>query len=89
MSTTTKGKLLLNPLSPRYVRMKNSSLIKHFRDSSIIDPIELEKEGKAFLVDSDVDRADEQAVIQYLKEKYKSDKIAVVEMHYMSGTMDF
>ncbi|MCL4271553.1 MAG: hypothetical protein KJZ72_18490, partial [Anaerolineales bacterium] len=46
VSTTTKGKLLLNPLSPRYVRMKNSSLIKHFRDSSIIDPIELEKEGK-------------------------------------------
>jgi hypothetical protein len=89
ISTASKGRLLLNPLSPRYVRMKDSSLIKHFTEGSIIDPIELEDEGKAFLVDSDVNRADEQAVLQYLKEKYKTNKVAVVEMHYMSGTIDF
>ncbi len=89
VSTASKGKLLLNPLSPRYTRMKNSSLINHFIDGSIIDPMKLDKEEQAFLVDSDVNRAEEQAVLQYLKEKYKTDKIAVVTMHYMSGTMDF
>ena len=89
VSTTSKGKLLLNPLSPRYEKIKNSSLIKHFKEGSVIDPIENEKQGQALLVDSDVNRANEQAVLQYLKEKYKTENIAVITMHYLSGTMDF
>jgi len=89
VSTESKGKLLINPLSPRYLQMKNSSLLKYFRETSIVDPIKLDKERQAFLVDGDVDRADEQAILQYLKEKYNSDKIAIDTTYYLSGTIDF
>jgi hypothetical protein len=88
VSTQSEGKLLINSLSPRYSQMKNSSLLKHFREASVVDPINLEKEGRAFLVDSDVDRADEEGVLQYLKGKYNSDKIVIDTMHYLSGTID-
>jgi hypothetical protein len=89
VSTMSMGKLLLNPLSPRYEKMKSSSLIGHFKEGSVIDPILIEKDGLAFLVDSNVNRSDEAAVLQYLKEKHNIDKMIVMNMHYMSGTMDF
>ncbi len=89
VSTTSKGKLLLNPLSPRYEKIKNSSLIKHFQEGSVTDPILFEKAGQAFLVDSNVNRSEESAILQYLKGKYQINKIVVMNMHYMSGTMDF
>lgn len=88
VSTESKGKLLLNPLSPRYKTMKSSSLIEHFKEGSVIDPIEIEKQGQAFLVDSGINRDDEQAVLEYLQQKHKIEKIAVINMHYLSGTMD-
>ena len=86
VSTETKPKLLLNPLSPRYEHMKNSSLPKHL-GKAVVDPIELEKEGKAYFVDSDVDRSDEEAVLGYLRDKYKSENIRNIPMHFMSGTV--
>lgn len=88
ISTESKGKLLLNPLSPRYNKMKGSSIIEHFKEGSIVDPIEIENLGQAFFVDAGINRADEQAVLEYLKQKYKIEKIAVVDTHYLSGTMD-
>jgi hypothetical protein len=89
VSTELKGRILINPLSPRYSQMMNSSLLRHFKEASVVDPIRLEKEGHAFLVDSDIDRANDEAILQYLRGKYKSDKIAIVTMHFLSGTMIF
>lgn len=88
ISTESKGQLLLNPLSPRYNKMKGSSIIKHFKKGSIVDPIEIENQGQAFLVDSGINRADEHAVLEYLKQKYKTEKIAVADIHYLSGALD-
>jgi hypothetical protein len=86
VSTESEAKLLLNPLSPRYKQMKNSSLPKHLGEA-VIDPVELEKNGKAFYMDSDVDRGDKEAVLAYLRDKYKSDDIASLTMTYLSGTI--
>lgn len=86
VSTESKLKLLLNPLSPRYERMKKSSLSKHLRNA-VVDPIQLEKECRAFLVEGDVDRSDKEAVLQHLREKYKSENMADITMNYVSGTM--
>jgi hypothetical protein len=82
----TNPVLLLNPLSARYENLKSSSLIKHF-DNALIDPYNLDLQGKAFLVDSDVDRGNEEAVLQYLREKYKSENFVKLSMNYLSGTM--
>jgi len=82
-----KAKLLLNPLSPRYEKMKESSLQNHFQEQeAVLDPIVLENEQKAFLVTGDVDRDNRQAVLDYLREKYKLTNIHVLEMKHMSGT---
>ncbi|MBE3139805.1 MAG: hypothetical protein IMZ53_04380 [Thermoplasmata archaeon] len=86
VSTESEAKLLLNPLSPRYAQMKISSLPRHFREA-VVDPIELEKNGKAFFVDSDVDRDDKETVLGYLREKYKSDDIVSLTTSYLSGTI--
>ena len=86
VSTESEVKLLLNPLSPRYAQIKNSSLPNHL-GKAVVDPIEIEKEGKAFFVDSDVDRSDKEAVLRYLREKYKSDNILIITMNFMSGTI--
>lgn len=86
VSTESEERFLLNPLSPRYMQTKTSSLPKHF-GKGLVDPIELEKDGIAFFVDSDVDRGDEEAVLRYLKDKYKSDNILNITMNFMSGTI--
>jgi hypothetical protein len=86
VSTESVLKLLLNPLSPRYGQMKISSLSRYLREA-VVDPIELEKNGKAFFVDSEIDRSDKEAILGYLREKYKSDDIVSLTMSYLSGTI--
>jgi hypothetical protein len=78
--------LLLNPLSAHYENLKGTSLIKHF-DSALIDPYDFDLQGKAFLVEGDVDRSNKEAVLQYLREKYKSENFVELSMNYLSGTM--
>jgi hypothetical protein len=82
----TNPTLLLNPLSVRYKSLKNSSLIKHFADA-VVDPFELDSQGRAFLVESDVDRSDNKAILNYLSTKYKSDNFIELPMNYFSGTL--
>ena len=79
-----KRSLLLNLLSPRYEQMKDSSLTKKF-DTAVIDPIKLEKEGRAFIVTGDLDRTDKKQFLSIF-EKYQSENIAEISMTYLSGT---
>lgn len=67
-SRETNAKLLIDPLSPRCEDMKNSSLTHH-RGHAVVDPCELELQGKVFLADSDGDRSNKDAVAQYAGEK--------------------
>lgn len=87
VSTESEARLLLNPLSPRYALLKASSLTKHL-GSAVVDPVELESCGKAFIVDSDVDRADRDAVLSYLRGKYGVADIMNLTMTYLSGTIE-
>jgi len=86
VSTETEANLLLNPLSPRYNQFKNSSLSQLLGDA-VIDPIQLERSGKAFLVDSDLDRNNKEQVLKYLREKYRIDDLMDLPMTYLSGTL--
>lgn len=86
VSIELEPKLLLNPLSPRYERMKSSSLSSLLAED-LVDPIELEKDGQVFVVEGDVDRNNEDEVFQYLKTKYKTEKLGKIEMNFLSGTL--
>jgi hypothetical protein len=86
VSTESEAKLLLNPLSPRYAQLKSSTLPKHL-GKTVVDPIELESLGKAFLVDDEVDRGDKEAVLRYLRKKYGLEDLMNLTMTYLSGTI--
>ncbi|GAW97290.1 MULTISPECIES: hypothetical protein [Colwellia] len=74
--------LCLNNFSPRYEQLKKSSLVKLIPDG-VRDPIHEEKEGSAFLVDGEVNRKNPNDVLGYLKDKYKTGKLNVMNMRHM------
>lgn len=88
ISTESEAKLLLNPLSPRYAQLKSSSLTKHL-GNAVVDPVELERQTQAFLVVGDIDRNDKEAVLRYLREKYRLEHVINITMNYLSGTIIF
>lgn len=71
--------LCLNNLSPRYEQIKNSQLVLKM-EKGVRDPVEEAKSGKAFLVDSEVDRGKPEEVLEFLKMKYKSEKLQVMKI---------
>ncbi|EOK5734600.1 hypothetical protein ACWOUW_004312 [Vibrio vulnificus] len=71
--------LALNPYSDNYESLKVSSFIQPFQ-GNVVDPIELEKQGKAYIPDANVERRLNQfqklipsanPIIHHLQEKYK------------------
>jgi len=80
--------LLLNPYSSKYNEVEQSSLVKKFV-GNIINPVELEQQGKIYLVDGEVDRGDEDLVLNFLRHKYNSQNLIKVDMSYLSGTVQY
>jgi hypothetical protein len=68
LSTDEKGFLLLNSLSERYGLLRESALCRLFH--AVRDPVRQEREGAAYVADSDLDRSDPEAVLEYLRRKY-------------------
>ncbi len=60
---------LLNPFSDRYKRLRTCSLARLLPGG--IDPLALEANGEALVVDSAADRASERATLNYLGMKYR------------------
>jgi hypothetical protein len=77
-------RLCLNPLSPRYEKLKASPLSASF-GTAIIDPLKEEADGEAYLVDCDLDRAKTNEVLQFLQSKYRVDKIMDMDMGFASA----
>jgi hypothetical protein len=86
VSAVPRFKLLLNPLSPNYERMKHSSLTHHLRNG-VVDPLAIEAQGKAFIVDGEVNRDDEAEVLAFLQTKYGSAGIRNITINLLSGTL--
>lgn len=80
------AKLCLNSLSPRYLALKQSSFVKPF-GTAIEDPLELEARGAAFILDSDLNRKDEERLLAYLKDKYKTGPLMTIDLGYTSGSI--
>lgn len=86
ISTASEAKLCLNPYSPRYENFSNSELRNSF-ENGVCDPLKQERDGMAFIVDGDVDRRNENDVLEFLKQKYDRDKLMFMNMKHYSGTI--
>lgn len=86
VSTFTEVELCFNPFSAKNHEFKNSTLVKLFKDS-VCDPIKDESEGYAYIVDSDIDRKNENAVMSYLRDKYNAPKLTKIDMGWHSGSV--
>lgn len=77
--TNLNVKLCLNPLSPRYSRLKESA-IRHAFGTAVLDPIAEEAIGEAFIVDCDLNRSQEAEILEYVQKKYRTDHLMPVDM---------
>ncbi|SOB77397.1 hypothetical protein SAMN04488490_3203 [Marinobacter sp. LV10R510-11A] len=86
ISTHTGGTLCLNPHSPKFEEIRSSALGGKL-GSAVIDPVASESVGDAYIVDSGVDRNDENAVLEYLRGKYDRPKLNKIDLGWHSGTV--
>lgn len=73
-------KIYLNPYSPRYQKLKASEFLLPF-GQAVLDPIDEEKAGRAYIPDDEVERKEQEftrafplydPVLHHLAEKYKT-----------------
>ncbi|MEP1740539.1 MAG: hypothetical protein ABJI60_20190 [Kangiellaceae bacterium] len=64
----------INNFSPKYDILLESEFTRGFSKSSLINPIQLESEGKVWLIDCDLDRKDEDTLLNFLIDKYSLGK---------------
>lgn len=66
--------LCINSVSDNYENVIKSDFVEVFRPG-VLNPIELEDEGSAYIMDAPIDRANETALKKYLCEKYSLNHI--------------
>jgi len=82
-----KGVLCLNDYSPNIDALRTSPLAASLAPG-VRDPARMEADGQIWLADCGIDRSNENAVIQFLKEKYGlSDRTTSMPMNYVSATV--
>jgi len=80
------AKLCLNSLSVRYAALRSSPVVAPF-GNAVEDPLELEAAGKAFVLDSDLDRKDEQPLLMYLQNKYATRPLMKFDLGDLSASV--
>lgn len=76
----TEFTLCLNPFTDLLDQFKETGLYKTFAKEkfTVIDPKKLEKNKKYLFINSDIDRKDPNAVLEYIAEKYKLRKVTAI-----------
>lgn len=69
IATTRGAELLLNPLSGRCAALAQSEVAQMFQPH-VVDPLELERLGHAYVADCEIDRNNENEVLGYVSGKY-------------------
>jgi hypothetical protein len=73
--------LCLNPLSHRYDSLRRTKLVRLF-GRNIDDPLRAERERRAFILDCDIDRSDEAALLAYVERKYDTGPLMTFNIGY-------
>lgn len=80
------AKLCLNSLSPKYTALRQSGVVVPF-GTAVEDPTELEADGMAFVLDSDLNRKDEGPLLAYLQTKYRTEPLMKFDLGYMGASV--
>lgn len=80
------ARLCLNSLSPRFEQLRNSPVVRPF-GTAVEDPVRLEAEGTAFVLDCDLDRRKEGALLSYLQGKYKTGPLMKFDLGYLNAAV--
>lgn len=86
VSTLEKGRLCINNHSPKYQAFKESELLKAFGEG-VIDPVELEKKGAAYIVDGNVNRSDKAEVLSFVQKKYGKPRLIDLNFTHYSASV--
>jgi hypothetical protein len=83
-----RGKLLLNPYSPKLDEFRKTKLFKTFLSGdAVFDARDIDDPRQALVLLIDFDRSDEAQVLKVLEERYPGCSISFVEMHSLRGYM--
>ena len=83
---TLTVKLCLNPHSTTWQQLRDSPFAARLQNG-LIDPVAEEKEGAAYIVDGEVERSDEGAVMRYLHVKYGLKQAMSIDMGMTSAAI--
>ncbi|MFC5579202.1 hypothetical protein ACFPOA_14405 [Lysobacter niabensis] len=76
----------LNPYSERWLKLRASPFGALF-PTGLIDPVEEEARGRAYLADTDIDRRDSGAVLDFVSKKYGLKLAQFMDLTMVSGTV--
>lgn len=83
---TVNMKLCLNPYSPNWMTLRDSPYARQFK-LGLIDPIAEEGAGNAYIVDTDIPRSDQPAVLRYLERKYGLSRAMTMDMNMATAAI--
>lgn len=81
---TATVRLCLNPFSDRWQSLRDSPFAKKFV-RGLVDPIASEAAGEAMVADTDIDRRDSNAILEYLVGKYGIQRLQNMDMNMASA----
>ena len=84
LSVETSCQLCINSLSLQAEKFRESGFVRAFANG-LCDPTVLEKQGKAYIVDGDVDRRDKRKALGYISGKYGRDRLMDMNLAYHSA----
>jgi hypothetical protein len=79
VGTMERGELCINSYSPRAASLKISSLAQAF-GTAVTDPRKREAENRAYIADCDIDRRNEQQLLEYLQTKYQRPALMTMDL---------
>ena len=79
-------RMCLNPCSSRFSELRDSPIVRKF-GAAVENPRTAESDGRAFVIDGSVDRKDEQAVLNYLREKYRKHRLVTMDMTLVTAIL--
>jgi hypothetical protein len=80
------ARLCLNSLSPRFEALRRSTVLAPF-GTAVEDPMALEAEGTAFILDCALDRKNEAPLLAYLQEKYSTAPLMKFDLGYTNASV--
>ena len=83
---TVTMKLCLNPYGERWQALRDSPFASKF-PTGLVDPVAQETSGQALMVDTDIDRKDTNAVLAFLQDKYKVERLMNMDMNIATAVV--